>query len=59
MKYANVEIKTENKDKAEIFNDFFASVLIVEGDLQLPDFEPNVNENDNIAWEARDTDPYP
>ena len=48
LKDANGEIKTEDKDKAEILNDFFASVFTVEGDSELPDFEPKVNEKDNI-----------
>ena len=42
------EIKTEDKDKAEILKYFFASALTVEGDSELPDFEPKVNEKDNI-----------
>ena len=48
LKDANGEIKTEDIDKAEILNDFFASVFTVEGDSELPDFEPKVNEKDNI-----------
>ena len=38
LKDANGEIKTGDKDKAEIFNDFFASVITVEGHLELPAF---------------------
>ena len=37
LKDANGEIKTEDKDKAEILKDFFASVFTVEGDSELPD----------------------
>ena len=48
LKDANGEIKTEDKAKAEILNYFFVSVFTVEGDSELPDFEPKVNENDNI-----------
>ena len=49
LKDANGEIKMEDKDKAEIFNDFFASVFTVEGGSELPDLEPKVKEKDNIA----------
>ena len=48
MKDANGEIKTEDEDKAEIVNNFFTSVFTVEGDSELPDFEPKVNEKNNI-----------
>ena len=48
LKDANGEIKTDEKDKDEILNAFFALVFTVEGDSELPDFEPNLNEKDNI-----------
>ena len=48
FKGANGEIRIEDKDKTEILNYFFASVFTVEGDSELPDFEPKVNEKDNI-----------
>ena len=34
LKDANREIKTEEKDKDEILNDFFALVFTVEGDSE-------------------------
>ena len=42
LKDENGEIKTEDKDKAEILNNFFASVITVEGDSELPVFEQKV-----------------
>ena len=48
MKDANGEVKTEDEDKAEILDNFFTSVFTVEGDSELPDFEPKVNEKNNI-----------
>ena len=48
LKDKNGEIKTDNKDKAEILNDFFASVFTVEGDSVLPNFEQKVTDDNNI-----------
>ena len=39
----NGNIKTEDVDKAEILNDFFASVFTEEGNAEMPEFEQKVN----------------
>ena len=41
-------IKTEDVDKAEILNDFFASVFTVEGNEEMPEFEQKVKDDEFI-----------
>ena len=41
-------IKTEDVDKAEILNDFFASVFTVEGNEEMPEFEKKVKDDEYI-----------
>ena len=48
IKDKNGEIKTEDTDKAEILNDFFASVFTVEGNSEIPEFERKVKDDEYI-----------
>ena len=48
LKDKNGEIKTDDKDKAENLNDFFASVFTVEGNSELPDFQQKVTDDKHI-----------
>ena len=48
IKDKNGEIKTEDTDKAEILNDFFASVFTVEGNSEIPEFERKVKHDEYI-----------
>ena len=41
-------IKTEDVDKAELLNDFFASVFTVEGNEEMPEFEQKVKDDEYI-----------
>ena len=41
-------IKTEDVDKAEILNDFFASVFTVEGNEEMPEFDQKVKDDEFI-----------
>ena len=41
-------LKTEDRERANILNDFFSSVFTVEGNSELPDFEQKVKDEDCI-----------
>ena len=50
IKDENGEIRTDDAEKAEILNDFFASVFTVEGNSEMPEFEQKVKDNEHLSF---------